>query len=743
MPAPSGAESDRLLALAIDQHRAGQLVEAERAYRQILARDPGNADSLHLLGIIAHQRGEHANAVDLISRAIARKSFAPFHYNLGLALAALGKGADAAAQFEKAIGLNPSYADAHSSLGDAHRDRGRLERALACYERAAALKPSAENENKVGAALLTLGRFADAIVRCERAAAINPALVEAQTNLAKAHLGAGRLIEATTWAARALERRETFEAKTLFVQCVRNTRASGETGRLRGLIQRGLIEPWGRPDELIPVAMSMLMRDDALRAAVQRAAAAWPQRLPADDALSASLLPAFGDPLLHALLEVAANVDLGFEQFLTSVRRAMLERALGAAPDEPVDERMLRFLSALARQCFVNEYVFFSTPEEEHGTEKLRELIEPALTAGAAVPPLRLIAVASYLPIGRLAMADGLLARAWPDGVDQIVTQQVREPREEQALRATMPRLTDIADDVSLKVREMYEQNPYPRWIKTGPTESPKRLDEFLRNRFPMLVHDVARNPTLDILLAGCGTGRQAVEMAQRFAGAKVLAIDLSLASLGYAKRKTQELGLTNLEFAQADILKLGQLGRSFDLIESSGVLHHLEDPWAGWRVLLSLLRPGGYMRIGLYSELGRPGVIAGRALVAERGYPADPEGIRQFREAVITGNFGPPLGDLITKARDFFTTSELRDLVFHVREHRMTIPQIADFLRENELRFLGFELDPEIVRNYRARFPDNPTMTNLEYWHAFETAHPDTFYYTYQFWVQAPQAAV
>ena len=741
MPAAPGAETDRLLALAINQHRAGQLAEAERTYRQILGTDPDNADSLHLLGIIAYQRGEHAKAVELIGHAIARKPFAPFHYNCGLALAALGRTGEAVAQFEKAIGLNPDYAEARSSLGDALREQGRIEQALACYEQAAALKPSAENENKAGATLLTLGRFADAIARCERAAAMNPALFEAHTNLAKAHLGAGRLVEATTWAARALGRRETLEAKTLFVQCVRNTRASGDMGGLRGLIVRGLTEPWGRPDELVPVAMSILLRDDALRTIVERAAAVWPQHLPANDVLSASLLPAFGDPLMHAVLEVAANVDLAFEKFLTSVRRALLERALSDGADESIDERMLRFLSALARQCFVNEYVFLQTPEEERDVEKLRGLTERALGSGAVVRPLWLIAAASYLPVGALAAADNLLAGAWPDCVGQLVTQQIREPRQEQALRVTMPRLTEIADDVSLKVREMYEQNPYPRWIKTAPTESPKRLDEWLRSRFPLVSRDLERKASLDILLAGCGTGRQAVETAQRFAGAQVLAIDLSLASLGYAKRKTQELGLANLEYAQADILKLGQLDRLFDLIESSGVLHHLDDPWAGWRVLLSLLRPGGYMRVGLYSELGRPGVIAGRALVAERGYRADPEGIRQFREALITGNFGPPLGDLITKARDFFTTSELRDLVFHVREHRMTIPQIAGFLRENELRFLGFELDPRIARNYRAQFPDDRMMTNLEYWHAFETGNPDVFYATYQFWIRAKHA--
>ena len=75
-----------------------------------------------------------------------------------------------------------------------------------------------------------------------------------------------------------------------------------------------------------------------------------------------------------------------------------------------------------------------------------------------------------------------------------------------------------------------------------------------------------------------------------------MLAVDLSLSSLCYAKRKTRELGLTNITYAQADILRLGTLPRRFDVIESSGVLHHLADPLAGWRVLLSLLRPGGFM---------------------------------------------------------------------------------------------------------------------------------------------------
>ena len=100
-----------------------------------------------------------------------------------------------------------------------------------------------------------------------------------------------------------------------------------------------------------------------------------------------------------------------------------------------------------------------------------------------------------------------------------------------------------------------------------------------------------------------------------------MLAVDLSLASLCYAKRQALALGLTNIAFGEADILKLGGIGRTFDIVDASGVLHHMADPWAGWRVL-PLLRPGGFMRVGLYSRLGRRDVDAGAPLLPRRPAP-------------------------------------------------------------------------------------------------------------------------
>jgi len=214
----------------------------------------------------------------------------------------------------------------------------------------------------------------------------------------------------------------------------------------------------------------------------------------------------------------------------------------------------------------------------------------------------------------------------------------------------------------------------------------------------------------------------------------------LSLTSLAYALRKTRELGMKDIEYRQADLLALGSLPERFDVIECSGVLHHLENPESGWRVLCSLLRPGGAMRIGLYSELARAHVVRARQFIAEQGFPATPEGIRRCRAAV----FALPEDELLaklTRSQDFYSMSGCRDLIFHVQEHRYTLPQIAELLERLKLEFIGFEL-PESgsFARYREQFPDDPGLCSLENWHRFESANADTFRHMYQFWVRGPR---
>jgi SAM-dependent methyltransferase len=212
--------------------------------------------------------------------------------------------------------------------------------------------------------------------------------------------------------------------------------------------------------------------------------------------------------------------------------------------------------------------------------------------------------------------------------------------------------------------------------------------------------------------------------------------VDLSRASLAYAQRKTRELALAQIEYAQADLLQLRSLGRSFDLIEAVGVLHHLADPLAGWRTLLSLLRPGGVMNVGLYSELGRQDVVGARAFIAEQGYGPTADDIRRCRQDLFALDDKSPLKP-VTARFDFYSTSGCRDLLFHVQEHRLTLPAIKSFLAEHELQFLGFQLNSDTRRAHAVRFPDDPAMIDLDRWHVFETENPRTFSAMYRFWVQ------
>src|SRR5262249_41926516 len=152
----------------------------------------------------------------------------------------------------------------------------------------------------------------------------------------------------------------------------------------------------------------------------------------------------------------------------------------------------------------------------------------------------------------------------------------------------------------------------------------------------------------------------------------------------------------------------------------SDGVLHHMSDPWSGWRTLIPLLRPNGFMHISLYSEIARRDVVAARTMIAQRGYGPTVEDIRAFRQEIMALKRGEPLS-WVTGFRDFYTTSECRDLLFHVQEHRMTIPVIKAFLEENGLRFLGFDLPLRVRQQYAARFPADKAMIDLDQWDAFE----------------------
>jgi tetratricopeptide (TPR) repeat protein len=229
-----------LLELALENHRQGRLAEAERIYRTVLSNQPGHLDALQLLGVVAHQQGDHRQAVELISRAVAGNSGnAAYHANLaeayralgqfdravdcsrtalglqpdfaaaantlGLVLLARNQAEAAAEQFRAALRSQPGFALACTNLGNALRLRGDVAGALAHFRRAVELDANlAEGQSNLGQFLLEQNQPREALVHCREAVRLRPDLPEAHANLGNALRELARLEEAKQCYAQAL-----------------------------------------------------------------------------------------------------------------------------------------------------------------------------------------------------------------------------------------------------------------------------------------------------------------------------------------------------------------------------------------------------------------------------------------------------------------------------------------------------------------------------------------------------------
>jgi tetratricopeptide (TPR) repeat protein/SAM-dependent methyltransferase len=720
--------------------RLGRLDEAIAHFTKAVDLEPGFGEALHNLANMLNGQGRLDEAAEAYSRMLRLKpDSVPAHRGLANIRRRQARFDEAVKLLQQAVNFAPGSAQTHNDLAIALREHGRLDDAIGHFQRALALEQNfPEAHSNLGNALRERGELAAAAGHLENALALKPNFPAALHNLALVRLAAGRHEQALTSIIQALGSEESEDTKAQFVRCLREDGSLGAAPHVRPFLLRALSEPWGRPSELVNAAVNAITSDAAAKELMSRAPAgaadATPSRECVKDPAFATLA---GDELLRCLLEAAPITHPGLERLLTSLRSALLQTSL-EGPQEPWPDFAFAFFCALARQCFINEYVFALSDAERERSDALCGALSAALRAQAAVPAWRVVTAACYRPLHSIEFADKLLAMSWPEAVDGLLTQQLREPAAVARCRAAIPRLTAIDDAVSVSVRQQYEESPYPRWVKTPPVEAWATLDGYLRNLFPQAAFASTNKRDGEILIAGCGTGQQSIETARRFPHARVLAVDLSLASLAYAQAKTEAAGVAGIRYAQADILKIGDLDQTFDFIETTGVLHHLNDPFAGWRVLLSKLRPAGFMRVGLYSRLARQEVQAARAWIAQRHYRATVDDIRRCRQDMIAAHEVASFRWL-GRSPDFASTSACRDLLFHVHERELTLLEIDAFVAEEKLSFLGFELESHLVEQYRARFPHDPTMSKLDLCHRFEVENRNTFADMYQFWIQKP----
>ena len=200
------------LATAVAYHKGGQLAHAERLYREILRVDSGHADALHLLGVAAHQRGDHRTAVDHISRALMRNSrSAMYHSNLGVSCRGLGQLSRAESAFRSAIALAAGDANLHYNLGNVLNDQQRFAEAADCFRRCLSINPNhADAHNNLGNTLKEIGRVDEGIAHHQQAIVLRSQFPEAHFNLGNAYRAKENLHAAITSYQRAIEQRPDY-----------------------------------------------------------------------------------------------------------------------------------------------------------------------------------------------------------------------------------------------------------------------------------------------------------------------------------------------------------------------------------------------------------------------------------------------------------------------------------------------------------------------------------------------------
>ncbi len=389
----------------------------------------------------------------------------------------------------------------------------------------------------------------------------------------------------------------------------------------------------------------------------------------------------------------------------------------------------LKFLISLSSQCFLNEYVYYETDDEKFKVNKINERIKNNINK-KEINDLEILILSCYSP---LYSFDWCKKMNPSNELKEIFILQYRNHNEEKKYTQKIKSISEINDKISIKVKNQYEENPYPRWTNLGLSIEPRIVKEVIEDiNLNVDLKKLNFSKNVEILIAGCGTGQHAITTASKYKNAEIFALDLSFNSLAYAKRKAEELNCKNIKFIHGDLLDLRKLDKKFDIIESVGVLHHMTDPLLGVECLTDCLKKDALMLIGLYSEKARKNIANVREKINSLRIKTTKKNIINFRKDIFENN--TTTWDSIKYSPDFYSTSGVRDLLFHVQEHTFTIPKIKKIMKNLKLKFLGFE-DRFIIDRFEKKYNNAEDLYNLDMWDKFEKENMRIFAGMYQFW--------
>ena len=237
-------------------------------------------------------------------------------------------------------------------------------------------------------------------------------------------------------------------------------------------------------------------------------------------------------------------------------------------------------------------------------------------------------------------------------------------------------------------ISDFYTRHPYP-----PPVENLDRaLDEWRatgreRAEFHLYWPNQTFRRNLDILVAGCGTW-QAAKYALCRREARVVAIDVSASSITETAKLKKKYALDNLELHQVPIESVAMLGRDFDLVICTGVLHHLANPDAGLVALRAVMRPGGALYLMVYAPHGRAGIYLLQEYCRRIGIGTSEGDIHDLAATLDALPPQHPFAPTLRRSRDASSPAGLADALLNPRERAYSVPQLLEFLDRGGLRF-------------------------------------------------------
>ena len=425
------------------------------------------------------------------------------------------------------------------------------------------------------------------------------------------------------------------------------------------------------------------------------------------------------------------------ESIYTQTRKHLLSKIF--IDKSSIGEAEHRLLSAICIQCDYNGYVWEVTDKEKKEIQNLEEKIIEDLKLTDDININEVLIYACYKPLLNNTSLVNYLSKKFKDTDEinyEVIQSLILEPLSLRENNDHIKSFNEVKDKTSLKVMNMYKEHPYPKW--KGILYIPSEINVHQKYYDRDLTEKNDSNIQKEILIAGCGTGQELVTVSKIYSNSNITAIDISLPSLSYAYKRAKDNDVNNFELIHMDLLELVNYKKKFDIINCSGVLHHMKDPELGLKALISCLKEDGYLNIGLYSRTARENITKLRKLIADNNLNNSQEEIAKIRRSIILGYDGYESFNHLLNVRDFYSFNEMQDLLFHPRELMFNLEEIDEILKRNNLEFIEFDNKYQKYKDvYNKNYPKDKELRSIKNWSEFEDQYPPTFLGMYQFFAK------